>query len=123
MYRLFCHLLKKVSSCIAIRLKQTRFITENSLLSDPLKKVEDYKYLCSYISSEKDFEVRKGLAWNACNKLQNIWSSNLIEPNLKVKVFKSTIEPILNEDNSQTITTLLQLNFAVQAILPQFCGT
>ena len=45
-------------------------------------------------SSQKDLEVRNGLAWAACNKLHSIWSSNLAIK-LKLKVFKSLIEPIL----------------------------
>ena len=33
-----------------------------------LKQVDDYKYLGSFISSsQKDFEVHKGLIWAACN--------------------------------------------------------
>ena len=43
-----------------------------------LKCKEDYNYLGSLISSsEKDFNVRKGMAWSACNKLHKIWSSKL----------------------------------------------
>ena len=29
------------------------------------------------MSKEKDFEVRKALAWAACHKLSKIWSSNI----------------------------------------------
>ena len=35
-----------------------------------LKRVEDYKYLGFFTSSsEKDFNVRKRMAWSACNNL------------------------------------------------------
>ena len=60
-----------------------------------LKQVEDYKYLGAYISSsEKDFVTRNGMAWSACNDMHKIWSSQLPN-NLKVKIFRATIEPIL----------------------------
>ena len=60
-----------------------------------LKCKEDYKYLGSYISSsEKDFKIRKGMAWAACNKLHNIWTSKL-DVSMKVRIFQSLVEPIL----------------------------
>ena len=60
-----------------------------------LKCKEDYKYLGSYISSsEKDFNVRKGMAWSASNKLHKIWKSGL-DVLIKVNIFRSLIEPIL----------------------------
>ena len=61
-----------------------------------LKEVDDYKYLGSFISpSDKDFKVRKALAWNVCNKLHTIWSSSILDSNIKVKIFQTVIEPIL----------------------------
>ena len=40
------------------------------------KMVKDYVYLGSYISSsEKDFSVRKGMAWSACKDMYKIWTS------------------------------------------------
>ena len=60
-----------------------------------LKRVDDYKYLGSFASSsEKDFNTRKGMAWSACNDLHKIWTSKLAN-NIKIKVFRATIEPIL----------------------------
>ena len=60
-----------------------------------IKKVDDFKYLGSYImDSGKDFKTRKALAWSACNNLDKIWRSN-INTNIKVDVFKTTVEPIL----------------------------
>ena len=60
-----------------------------------LKCKEDYNYLGSFISSsEKDFNVRKGMAWSACNKLHRIWTSKL-NVSIKIKLFKTLIEPIL----------------------------
>ena len=58
--------------------------------------MDDYKYLGSHISSsDKDFNIRKVLAWTSCNRLHKIWSSTLLDPKIKVKVFKTAIEPIL----------------------------
>ena len=66
-----------------------------SLNGTILKKVDDFKYLGSYIAdSQKDFRIRKALAWKACNKLERIWKSRL-PPNLKINIFKSVVEPIL----------------------------
>ena len=45
-------------------------------------------------SSQKDFQIRKGQAWAACNKLHSIWTSKL-SVDIKVKTFKTIIEPIL----------------------------
>ena len=39
----------------------------------PIKVVDDFKYLGGRLkSSEKDFEIRKALAWSACNKMKRI---------------------------------------------------
>ena len=60
-----------------------------------LKCVEDYCYLGSHISSsDKDFRIRKAMAWTACNKLHHIWTSNLSNK-IKINIFKTIIEPIL----------------------------
>ena len=62
--------------------------TVKSLSGNALKRVDDFKYLGSYIMcSAKDFRTRKGQAWNACHKLEKVWRSNL--PNkLKLDLFK-----------------------------------
>ena len=45
-----------------------------------LKQVDGYKYLGSYIiNSEKDFKIRKGMAWSGCNKMENIWKSHHLD--------------------------------------------
>ena len=63
---------------------------------DILKCVEDYCYLGSHdISrSDKDFRIRKSMAWTACNKLYHIWTSNLSNK-IEINIFKTIIEPIL----------------------------
>ena len=81
---------------------KTEFVTTSpsptelkSLNNTIIKRVEDFKYLGSYIAdSQKDFKIRKALAWDACNKLDKIWLSNLPNP-LKVQTFRTLIEPVL----------------------------
>lgn len=60
-----------------------------------LERVEDFQYLGSWIAtSNRDFNVRKAKAWDACNKMKNIWKSNLPRQ-LKSDLFKATVESIL----------------------------
>ena len=43
-----------------------------------LKSVDNFKYLGGWMkSSEKNFEIRKALAWSACHKMKRIWSTNV----------------------------------------------
>ena len=80
---------------------KTEFIytTPNCHLRSPagamITKVDDFKYLGSYImDSQKDVKSRKALAWAACNKLNKIWHSNLVNEQ-KIYLFNVLIEPIL----------------------------
>ena len=57
-----------------------------------IKEVEDYKYLGPFISSLKEFNIRKGMAWSACNDLHKVFSES---EDLKLKIFRVSIEPIL----------------------------
>ena len=69
--------------------------TMKTLSNLVLKCVDDYKYLGSFISSsEKDFSVRKGMAWSACNDPNKIWVSDLND-DLKVRFFRAFVEPVL----------------------------
>ena len=45
-------------------------------------------------SSEKDFNVRKSMAWSVSDDMHKIWVSDL-PVQLKVQVFRATVEPIL----------------------------
>jgi hypothetical protein len=66
-----------------------------SLAGATLKHVPDFRYLGSHImKSEKDFLIRKALAWTACNKMEKIWKSNL-KNKLKIDLFRATVEKIL----------------------------
>jgi len=61
----------------------------------PIKLVEDFKYLGSWLMrSQKDFEVRKAIAWSAATKMCKIWRSNLSRE-CKIKLFTTTVESVL----------------------------
>ena len=49
-------------------------------------------------SSQKDFEIRKYLSWSEIHKMKTIWSYKM-ENSLKIRTFKTTIEPILLYDS------------------------
>ena len=68
--------LESASNCTGLYLNETKTecmpintrnnIQIKTLSNNILKCVEDYKYLGSHIlNSEKDFNIRKGMAWNA----------------------------------------------------------
>ena len=83
------------------------------LLGGTIKRVQDFQYLAAWImDSEKDFKVRKSLAWAACNKLPKLWHSNL--PNeYKVSLSQSLVGPVLlygAETWTLTQTTQKRLN-------------
>ena len=66
-----------------------------SLNGNILNHVNNFKYLGSYIlSSKKDFEIRKGHAWVAGNKLHTIWNPGL-STKTKINLFKTCVESIL----------------------------
>ena len=57
--------------------------------------MENFKYLGAWTqSTEKDFAVRKALAWRACHKFRKVWSSK-ISRKIKVRLFLTTIEWVL----------------------------
>ena len=99
--------LEYASNCVGLYLNELKtehlhksftnqpIVDVKTLNNSSLRRVDDYKYLGSFISSsEKDFQIRKGLAWAACNKLHAIWSSKLTDK-IKLLTFHTIIEPIL----------------------------
>ena len=99
------HSLEKAASLVGLSLNaqktESMYINMNkdSVIKShngiDLRNVDDFKYLGSYIANDrKDFEVRKGLAWTACIRLQNIWKSG-ISDELKTKFFRACVEPVL----------------------------
>ena len=45
-------------------------------------------------NSESDIKHRKALAWNACHKLRQIWTSKILKK-IKTNLFVSTVEYVL----------------------------
>ena len=98
------HALETSASLVGLHCndKKTEYITSSSEPSSitsihgkNIKRVDDFKYSGSFImDSYKDFKIRKALAWQACNALGKIWRSNL-DNNLKVRLFRAAVEPIL----------------------------
>ena len=87
------YLNKSKTECMPINIRNN--IEIRTLSNNILKRVEDYKYLGSHIiNSEKDFNIRKGMAWTACNKMDKIWKSQL-DRKIKTRIFRIIIEPIL----------------------------
>ena len=100
--------LEKAALKVGLRINQTK--TEYILIGDwgkrkqknikvcggPLKRVDDYKYLGSWLSnSTADFRIRKDLAWVAIKKLYRVWRSTVIKREVKIRLFLATIESIL----------------------------
>ena len=53
-------------------------ITIVTIKGNKVAYVLDFKYLGGWMASfEKDVEIRKAMAWSACNQLKLLWSSNL----------------------------------------------
>ena len=62
----------------------------------PINKVDDFKYLGSYVgSTENDLQVHIGLAWAAFVKLKSILRSPKPNLNLKIRLFKAACVSIL----------------------------
>ena len=60
-----------------------------------MERKEDFKYLGSWIdSTERDIKIRKAQAWQALNRMRNIWESRMSR-GLKIRFFLASIESIL----------------------------
>ena len=85
-----------------VNFKKTEYMLFNqeegelvTLEGNRLKEVEDFKYLGAMIqSSEKDMNIRIGQAWQALNKMDKIWKSNMTKQ-LKINFFRATVESVL----------------------------
>ena len=70
-------------------------ITLKSREGHNIKRVEDFKYLGSYIgSTERDVNIRIAKAWAALNNMNVIWKSNLTDK-LKRNFFRAAVESVL----------------------------
>ena len=94
---------------LAYNLRQQGNLT--TLDNSKLRKVDDFKYLSSWIDqTKKDLEIRKGEAWSASNKLTAVWKSNLSR-DLKICFPRASVESVLlNRSESWTLRLLLWKN-------------
>ena len=60
-----------------------------TISSGPIKKVDDFKYLGSWL------KVREALAWKAALRLVKIWKSKVISRKVKLKLFLACVESTL----------------------------
>ena len=89
---LYCNATKTEYQQFNISLDHAPIVSSNGT---QLKEVTNFKYLGSWTeSSEKDFMVRKALAWSALHKLKKVWHSNL-SLHIKERLFISTVESVL----------------------------
>jgi hypothetical protein len=67
-----------------------------SLSSGPIEEVSDFCYLGSWIrTSDKDFSARKVQAWAAADKLKRVWKAPQLSRELKIRLFRATVESVL----------------------------
>ena len=59
-----------------------------------IEKVEVFKYLGSYTNSQHDIQCRKEQAWAAVHVLDKVWRAPICRL-IKMKIFRTTVEPIL----------------------------
>ena len=66
-----------------------------SLNGTALQRIEDFIYLGSFaVDSAKDFSTLIAKTWSACNRLHQIWKSD-ISISTKIDLFKACVESIL----------------------------
>jgi hypothetical protein len=60
--------------------------------------VEQFKYLGTTLTNENSIqeEIKNRLkSGNACYSVQNLWSSSLLSKNIKIKIYKTIILPVV----------------------------
>ena len=55
---------------------------------------QDFVYLGSWCTQDRDIRTRKALAWKSLHKLNKVWSSKLSK-RIKIQLFRATTETIL----------------------------
>ena len=65
----------------------------------PLKGLEEFKYLSKTLTNKNSIqeEIKSRLkSGNACcHSVRNLWSSRLLSKNLKIKIYRTIILPVL----------------------------
>ena len=95
--------LTKEASVVGLKmnLEKTKYMTnikdidDKYKLNDEIEKVNDYKYLGSYLNSTlKEFNIRRALSCKAFRNMNKIWRSDM-PTRMKLKLFKTLCIPIL----------------------------
>ena len=55
---------------------------------------QDFKYLGSWCTKDRDIKTRKALAWKSLHKLNKVWASSMSR-STKIQLFRATTETIL----------------------------
>lgn len=58
-----------------------------------IERVDDFKYLGSYIDTQHDIQHRIGVAWAAANSLSKVWKAPL-RRQTKIRVLRATVESV-----------------------------
>ena len=70
-----------------------------SVYGEPIEEVDLFIYLGSIVDTsggtDADIKARKGKARSAFKKMKNVWSSAKLSSRVKVRIFNSTIKPVL----------------------------
>ena len=70
-----------------------------SVYGEPIEEVDFFIYLGSVVDklggTDADIKTRKGKARSAFKKMKNVWSSAMLSTRIKVRIFNSTIKPVL----------------------------
>ena len=77
-----------------------------------IDQVDDFCYLGSNVrNSERDMKVRKALTWTAADEMWRIWKSPVITRQLKIRLFKATVEPVILYGSQCLLLTAEQNKF------------
>ena len=78
---------------------KNRSTTKTIVRNVELEEVQDFRYLGSYISTDRNIEreisARIGLAAQAFNRLQSIWKSTALQTKTKLKIYRSNVRSVL----------------------------
>ena len=82
-----------------VRNQHTVMVRTQDMKCEPIENVDDFKYLGSVKAhdgtSSKDIRIRIGMAKSRMIQLNNIWKDHGVPINLKVRLLKCLVWPVL----------------------------